>query len=137
MPARAALAWTGEGLQFDGGAVEGVRVRIDGDGKAGPSPVILLLVSLAACMGADVVSIVQKMRVALHTVDIAVEADRAEDHPRRLLRVRMTFRVRGGVLGDDAKVRHAIDISREKYCSVLHSLRTDIEMSQTLQFEPA
>jgi putative redox protein len=137
MPTRAALVWTGEGLQFDGGAVEGVRVRIDGDGKVGPSPVIMLLVSLAACMGSDVVSIVQKMRVAMLEFTIAVEADRAEDHPRRLLRVRLTFRVRGGEPGDDARVRHAIDLSREKYCSVLHSLRTDIEMSHSLEFEPA
>jgi putative redox protein len=136
MPARAALAWTGEGLQFNGGAVGGVQVRIDGEGKAGPSPVTLLLSSLATCMGSDVVSIVQKMRVAMQSLEIGVEADRAEENPRRLLRVRLKFHVRGGQPGDDAKIRHAIDLSREKYCSVSHSLRTDIEVSYALEFEP-
>jgi putative redox protein len=137
MPTRAVLTWTGVGLQFEGQAVNGPAARFDGDGKAGPSPVITLLLSLAACMSSDVVSIVEKMQIPLASLVVDVEAERALEHPRRILSARMTFRARGGEPQHEERVQHAIDLSREKYCSVLHSLREDIQMTHVLEFEPA
>jgi putative redox protein len=133
----ALLRWSGEGLRFDGGAPGGPHAVVDGAGKTGPSPVTMLLVSIAACTASDVVDIARKMRVAIRTLELDVEADRADEHPRRLLRANLGFRVVGGVAGDELKLQHAIDLSHEKYCSVLHSLREDVVVTTSLAFEPA
>lgn len=130
------LRWAGEGLVFEGGAPGGPVARFDGDGKAATSPVTALLLSLAACTAADVVDIVRKMRVPVRDVRLEVEADRADEHPRRLLRAHLTYRVAGGSPADEAKVERAIALSHEKYCSVLHSLRPDVAVTTSLLFEP-
>ena len=137
MKSVAFLQWSGEELRFEGGTPNGPRAVVDGNGKAGPSPVTMLLVSIAACTASDVVDIARKMRIALRTLELDVDAERADDHPRRLLRANLGFRVTGGVEGDETKLQHAIDLSREKYCSVLHSLRQDIVVTTSLSFEPA
>jgi putative redox protein len=134
--AAARVAWTGEGLAFEGGAPGGPAVVVDGDGRDGPTPVTMLLIAIAACAAADVVDIVRRMRVAIRAVAVDVEAVRADDHPRRLVRVELAFRVHGGVPDDQGKVERAIELSKEKYCSVLHSLREDVTVTSALAFEP-
>ena len=130
---KVALTWTGDGLQFSGGRPEGPQVLIDSDGRAGPSPVDALVLALAGCMAVDVLDITQKSRVAISGLAVTVEGERREDPPRRITAVRQTFRATGVAAADEVKVRRAIDLSREKYCSVLHSLREDIEMSFDLE----
>jgi putative redox protein len=130
-----ALAWTGVAMQFRGGRVDGPQLVIDSDGAAGPSPVDSLALALAGCMAVDVLDIVQKMRVPITGLSVDVQADRRAEPPRRITAVRQTFRTTGVEAADEAKVTRAIDLSREKYCSVLHSLREDIEMSFDLELE--
>jgi putative redox protein len=130
-----ALAWTGAGLQFRGGKVGGPEILIDSDGAAGPSPVESLALALAGCMAVDVLDITQKMRVPITGLSVVVKGDRRADPPRRITAVRQTFRTRGVAAADEAKVTRAIALSREKYCSVLHSLREDIEMSFELALD--
>jgi putative redox protein len=103
-------------------------VVVDGDGRDGPSPMEMLLMSLAGCMGVDVVDILTKMRVPLGGLAVRVEADRRAEPPRRLLAVRLTYRVEGVPASDRGKLQRAIDLSRERYCSVLHSLQPDLDL---------
>ena len=118
--------WEGQGLQFTGGALGSHQMRIDGNGRTATSPVQCMLLSLATCTAADVVEILQKMRVPLGGLRVRLEGDRAAEVPRRYTAIRMIYEVSG--LADDAeeKLHRAIALSQEKYCSVLHSLRTDI-----------
>jgi putative redox protein len=88
----------------------------------------MLLMSLAGCMGVDVVDILTKMRVPLGGLAVRVEADRRKEPPRRLLAVRLTYRVEGVPASDRGKLQRAIDLSRERYCSVLHSLQPDLDL---------
>ena len=67
------VEWTGEGLAFNGGAPDGPKVAVDGDGKAGPSPMTQLLMAVAGCMGIDVVMILEKGRVPLDSMAVTVE----------------------------------------------------------------
>ena len=76
-----------------------------------------LLLAAAACSGADVVDILAKMREKLTGLDIEAWGDRRDEPPRRYTGLRLLFRARGDSL-DEAKVRRAIDLSLEKYCSV-------------------
>ena len=128
-----ALTWTGEALQFSGGRADGPQVLMDSDGTTGPSPVEALALALAGCMAVDVLDIAQKSRVAITGLHVETECDRRPDPPRRITAVRQKFRTTGVAAGDEAKVQRAIDLSREKYCSVMHSLREDIEMSFELE----
>ena len=132
----ATVRWKGEGLLFEGGTAGRPQTLVDADGQQATSPVTLLLVSLASCTAADVVDIARKMRVPVQSLEVDVVADRSDEHPRRLLKVQLTFRIVGGVPADEPKLQHALDLSHERYCSVVHSLAKDIEVTVSLAHEP-
>jgi putative redox protein len=124
------LTWTG-GLRFEGGEPGGPVSLIDADNVTAPGPMLQVLLAAASCSAADVVDILEKMREKLVSLDLEAWGDRREEHPRRYTALRLTFRVRGEGLAE-AKVRRAIDLSLEKYCSVMHSLAPDIRVSYEL-----
>ena len=119
--------WEGEGLQFTGGALGSHQTRIDGNGRVATSPVQCLLLSLATCTAADVVEILQKGRVPLGGLRVRLEGDRAPEAPRRYTSIRLIYEVSGLAREAEDKLRRAITLSHEKYCSVMHSLRADID----------
>lgn len=126
---RATVHWTGEGMVFEGRAGEAPPITLDGDSVAGPSPTETLLLSLAACMAIDIRVIVEKSRVTVNGVDIEIEGERAEDPPKRFLSLRMNIRVDGPGEADIAKVERAAQLSQDKYCSVFHTLRSDLDVT--------
>jgi putative redox protein len=126
----ARIQWEG-GLRFRGGPAEGATTLIDADGEQAPGPMVTLLLAAAACSGADIVSILQKMQVTLNEFGAEVAGRRAPDHPKRFLTIHFAYRLRGDGL-DEAKARRAIDLSHQKYCSVLHSLNADIAITYDL-----
>jgi putative redox protein len=82
----------------------------------GPSPMELVLIGAGGCSAYDVVHILEKGREAVEDCVVELEADRAETEPRVFTRIHMHFVVKGRGLSQD-KVRRAIDLSVEKYCS--------------------
>lgn len=125
--AEGVLRWNGK-LRFSGGAPGGPPIELDGDGEVAPSPVTALLVAGAACAAADVVIILEKMRIELAAIDVAMHAERRDATPRRLQKFHMVFTVKGAGLDQD-KLSRAVSLSIEKYCSVLSSLADDIAVS--------
>lgn len=123
-----ALRWTGDGLAFQGGGPDGPTVTLDGDGEAGPSPMDAVLLAVGGCMAIDVVMILQKGRVPLDDLSIEVEGDRREDTPRRFTAVRMRYTLSGPGEEHRARVERAVQLSRDRYCSVLHTLRDDLDV---------
>jgi len=85
-----------------------------------------LLLSLAACLGSDVVTIVGKMRVRLTGLDVSVEGERAENDPRRYTRIHLHCVADGVPEADAPKLDRALELSLQKYCSVFHTLRPDL-----------
>jgi putative redox protein len=126
----ATITWEG-GLRFRGGSGGGPPALIDAEGQGAPGPMVTLLVAAAACSGADIVGILQKMQVTLRELSTGVTGRRAPDHPKRYLTLHFTYRIRGEGL-DEAKARRAVDLSHQKYCSVLHSLNSDIAITYDL-----
>jgi putative redox protein len=120
---RVVLEWRDQ-LVFQGGEAGGPVTVIDGDNAAGPGPMLTLLLAAAACTGADVVVILQKMRVPLRSVRIEASGLRRETEPRRYVSVHFDFQLAGEGL-DEAKARRAVDLSLTKYCSVVNSLASD------------
>lgn len=115
-------------LVFRGGPPGGPEVVIDGDNVAAPGPMLQLLSAAAACTGSDVVGILEKMRVGLKELRIHASGVRREQEPRRYLSIHLEYHLAGDRL-DEAKARRAIDLSLEKYCSVIHSLAPDIQIT--------
>jgi len=125
--------WTGEGTVFRGGPRDDVEITIDGNTKQGPSPMDTLLLGVASCMGADIVEILKKSRVPLEALDISVEGKRAEDHPRRYQRIEIVYTATGPGPDDQKRLDRALELSRDKYCSFTHSLRSDIEIDARIE----
>ena len=128
MPDKSArLEWRG-GLVFEGAAQNGPRVVVDSDGKAGASPMDYLILSLAGCMAVDVQMILEKSRVPVRSMAVEAFGDRASDPPRRFTSLTLVYEVDGPGEEHEAKLQRAVDLSRDKYCSVLHTLRPDIDL---------
>jgi putative redox protein len=125
------LHWR-DNLVFHGGEPGKPEILIDGDNALGPGPMLTLILAAASCTGSDVVSVLKKKRVELKEFRIDVAGTRREQEPRRYLAIQFTYRLRGDGL-DETKARHAIDLSLEKYCSVIHSLAPDISIGYELE----
>lgn len=125
----ATLTWTHD-LQFEASSGHS-SLLVDGQGKAGPSPVEALALALAGCMAIDVVDIVTKGRHDLRGLSASLTANRAEEPPRRFVAVALHFVVTGAV--PEAAVERALQLSRDKYCSVWQTLRQDIPFATTYE----
>jgi putative redox protein len=107
---------------------------VDSQRQTGLSPTQALAVSLAGCMAVDVVDILQKGRFDLAGVEARLESERRPEPPRYVTRVTLHFVVRGDVPPD--RVERALELSRERYCSVWHSLRSDIDFRTSFDVAP-
>ena len=121
-------AGAGGGLLFEAGAPGRPSVLVDGDGTLAQTPVEMLLVAAATCSASDVVLILQKQRVALEALEVRLRGTRREEQPRRYTALHFVFTI-SGVGVDETKARRAIDLSLEKYCSVVASLASDIHVT--------
>jgi putative redox protein len=98
---------------------------LDGQSEAGPSPVIALASALAGCMATDIVHILKKGRHKVEALSADFTGERAGTEPRRFTRIDLLFTVTTSASQD--AVERAVELSHEKYCSVWHSMRQDIE----------
>ena len=121
------LRWIKD-LQFEGGGPGQPGILVDGDTRVATSPVQLLLLAAASCTASDIVIILQKQRIELESLEISVRGTRREEPPRRITAMALQVSVRGKG-ADELKVRRAIDLSIEKYCSVIASLAPDIPVT--------
>jgi putative redox protein len=117
-----------DNLVFEGGAPGKPAIVVDGDSAAATSPVELLLLAAATCSASDVVIILRKQRATLRALEIALHGTRRAEEPRRYTALHFLFTIAGDGV-DEAKARRAVDLSLEKYCSVVASLAPDIRIS--------
>lgn len=91
----------------------------------GPSPVELMLSGLAGCTGIDVTNIMKERLADVTKFEITVDDEREDTTSRAVKNVTLTFDVEGEV--DLKKLKRAISLSVEKYCTVAHSLKASID----------
>lgn len=128
-----AVTWQ-HGMAFEGAAPGKPAIAIDSDGKTGPAPMETLLLALAGCTASDVVAILEKMRFPVRAMRVEVTGERRPEHPKRYTSIVLTYRIAAPGAPEE-RVRHAIDLSLEKYCSVTHSLAPDIARRYELVLE--
>jgi putative redox protein len=125
------LEWEG-GLRFRGRSGD-QEVLMESPPRAGHSPVQALGFGLAGCMAMDVASILERGRHDVKAIRARMEGRRSPDHPKRLVAVDLRFTVSGPVPSD--RVERAIQLSRQTYCSVWHSLNPDIEFTTSFEIK--
>jgi putative redox protein len=127
------LAWQG-GERFSGASDGGVSITLDGKRQAGPSPPQALAFALAGCMGIDVVDVIEKGRLPLKALTCDMRVFRADRPPRSITGIDLHFVVSGEVPED--RIARAIELSRQKYCSVWHSLHPAIDFKTSFTVNP-
>ncbi|MEI6434199.1 MAG: OsmC family protein [Bacteroidota bacterium] len=130
-------AWKGNML-FDAN-VSGHSVMMDalpvvGGEDKGSRPKELMLAALAGCTGMDVVSMLKKMRVEFSGLNIRVEADVTDDHPKHYEKMHIVYEFTGNNLQID-QLKKAIDLSQERYCGVSFVYKKAMEITYEIQIK--
>ena len=107
-------------------------IDVKGERRAGPSPLELLLVSVAACTAADVISILLKKRQDVTDYKVEVTGDRVDEHPRKFIKFHVHHIVQGRSVSEKA-VADAIELSDTKYCSVAATVRPTAEITTSYE----
>lgn len=125
-----------EGLCFEAD-INGHKLLMDapsegGGNNQGPSPKKLMLVALSGCTGMDVVSLLKKMRVEIDKLNIEVQGDVTEDHPKQYSKMHVVYEFTGKNLPLD-KIQKAVRMSEDTYCGVGALYRKAIEVSSEIK----
>ena len=107
-------------------------IDMKGDRKAAPSPLEMLLVSVAACTAADVISILEKKRQDVTGYRVEISGERAEDHPRKFVSFHINHIVHGRSVSAKA-VEDAVHLPDTKYCSVAATVRPTAEITTSYE----
>jgi putative redox protein len=124
---KGSLEWDKD-LIFNARTQMGYEVEFDARMQWGCAPTETLLMSLAGCMAIDVFSFLQKMRVEISSFKIDFSGERNPDPPQYYKSIDMVINI-AGKGATPKKLDRAISLSQEKYCSVYHSLRKDIDFT--------
>ncbi|WP_077210922.1 OsmC family protein [Bacillus dakarensis] len=124
-----------EKMAFSGQTPSGHEINMDaaeeiGGQNTGARPTELLLNAVAGCTGIDIISILTKMRLEPTSFQMDVKGERADDHPKRFTTIHIHYALEGELPED--KVVRAIQLSKDKYCSVSHSLNAEITASYSI-----
>ena len=128
------LSWKrGMAFQTD---LYGHKITIDTDKSnggldLGPRPKALMLVALAGCTGMDIVSLLDKMRVEVADLNVKVDGEVTEEHPKQFTSMHITYEFWGKDLPMD-KLEKAVSLSDEKYCGVSATLKKGIPVTHEI-----
>ena len=109
-----------------------LTIDTKGERKSAPTPMELLLVSVAACTAVDVVSILEKKRQVVTDYKVEISGERREDYPRAFTKMHVHHIVYGHDVSEQAVAR-AIELSDTKYCSVAASVRPTVEITTSFE----
>lgn len=132
----ARIKWV-DNLKFEGFAPSGHNILMDGPPESGGNdqairPGELTLVALGGCTGIDVISILKKMRQEIDSFEVIVDADSRNEHPKTWSKLHLKYIFKGRNL-DESKIRTAIELSQDKYCSVSAMLKKSAELTWECQ----
>ena len=121
-------SWNGK-RTFLSKCPSGFEVKMDatdnygGDGQ-GLTPMELILVGVAGCIGIDVTMLLGKNLDNINKIDIKTEGLRHEKMPTSFVKIKTTFIVEGKI--DGQRFWKAIRLGHKKYCAVSNSLKSEI-----------
>ena len=131
----AIVKWTGE-QKFAATSPSGHAVAFDSDRESNtaPGPMEMVLMALGACTATDIVIILEKKRQKVELLEVVCSGERAADPPTVWVKLEVLFRLRGKV--DEGALQHAIELTKEKYCSVAAMLKKTAKISWRYEILP-
>jgi putative redox protein len=119
-----------KGLQFEAEDEKGHKLVVDtakenGGFDEGAAPMQLLLVSLAGCMAMDIVAILRKKGGRVDKFRMTLDGKQAESYPQRFTKITYQIKCEGSYKRED--LIRAFELSRDKYCSVLATVKNPPE----------
>ncbi len=129
------MTWLNE-MTFEAD-IYGHKIYLDvapekGGNNMGPKPKAFMMVALGGCTGMDVVSVLRKMRVTFDSLEIRIEGNVTEEHPKHFDRMKVIYEFSGKDLEMDKLVK-AVELSREKYCGVMANYRESMEIDYEIR----
>jgi len=88
-----------------------------GETGAGPTPLQMILASLAACSGSTVALVLERMRQPLGGLEVEARGLRSDEHPTVLTEIALEFVLRGSGLDPEA-VQRALTAAENQLCPV-------------------
>ena len=121
-----------EAVNEDGCKIETDGAPKIGGGNNGMRPMQLLLAAAGSCSSIDIISILQKQKQPLDDLEVEVIAEREKGKvPALFTDIHIHFKLKGDLT--EAKVKRAVDLSVEKYCSVIKILEKTAEVSSSFE----
>jgi len=122
---------TNQKVQFTGATRSNSAIAIDyipplGDGQ-GYMPLELLLMSLASCSGATVVTFLRKMKKNISGLKVNAKGTRRDQHPTSFQSITLEFVISSGYV-QESDIDKAIKLSEETYCPVWAMLKNNVEI---------
>ncbi len=127
-----------ENMSFES-EINGHKLIIDakeevGGQDRGPRPKPLMLAALGGCTSMDVISILKKMRVELKSLNVIVEGELSEEHPKRFQKMHVIYEVEGNNLPMD-KIEKAVSLSEDTYCGVSAVYKEVMEITSEIRIK--
>ena len=119
--------------------INGHKIIIDakeevGGQDKGPRPKPFMLAALGGCTSMDVVSILKKMRVELKSLNVIVEGELSDEHPRRFTKMHVIYEVEGEDIPME-KIEKAVSLSEDKYCGVSAVYKEVLEVTSEIRLK--
>lgn len=132
------VSWEPAAGRFIATGRNGISIPVnaphEGGGANGFSAADLLLAAAGSCSAWDVVEILHKQRQEVTAVHVRVEGQQAADPPWNFEEIELSYVVRGRGL-NAAGARRAVELSVEKYCSVLATVRGVAHVRWSMEVE--
>ena len=129
------LKRTGSPFHFEAKNEGGKTVQLDaaeeiGGTDKGARPMELFIMGLGGCTAIDVVMILEKQKQVIDDFDIKIDADRKKEGDASLFsQINIEYILKGQV--DEDKLKRAIELSLNKYCSAAKTLEKTAEITYT------
>jgi putative redox protein len=130
----ATITWKGN-QRFGAIGKSGHEVAFDSESKTAAGPMEMVLMALGACTATDIVIILGKKRQEMQSLEVVCSGERTPEPPRVWVKLDVLFRVHGKV--EDAAMIRAMELTKDKYCSVAAILNKTAQMTWHYEILPA
>ena len=116
---------------------EGRTIETDGSPAIGGSnkgmrPMQLLMAAAGSCSSIDIISILKKQKQEIKDFNVEITAEREKDKiPSLFTEIHLHFKLSGDL--DKNKVKRAVDLSVDKYCSVVKTLEKTAKVTWSFE----
>jgi putative redox protein len=130
MPISVNLTWN-SGLKFEA-QLNDRKIQLNSvdQMESAFTPMELFLISLAGCTAMDVQWILERQRQKVEHFEISANGKRRDEDPRTYQSIDIEYVVKGENIRRDA-VQRAIQLSQEKYCSVMAMVKDSVKLNIT------